>query len=157
MSTDLTTFESYPAFALFLCGEMETITSDNGEKSFTRTKSDCPVWARSLIYSVKADNGEIYNALEVISDAVEDDIDDIASSVEADTYTSELLDWLVIDRSRCALVDDAVGEFGWSSLTEAISQAQVTFRDSLVRELYARLEAEERVKPADEDCDGEDK
>lgn len=151
MSTELTTFESYAKFASFLCSNMETLTSDNGEKSFTRTKVDCPAWVRDLIYTVKADNGEIYDALSAISDARDDDdLEDIAADVVADTYTADLFAWLSADISRYNNVDDAVSETGWNGLIAALEQAQIQYRENLVRELYARLEEEERVKSAEE-------
>lgn len=133
------TFPTIQALAGFLCSCME----------ITGAKENCPAWARDLIYSSHADNGDIWTALAHISDSCEgDDLDEVVEGIEPYIYTVDLLNWLAADIHRYEAVNEVVEEFGWpeSGLLGAIGYAQVRQKESLCREIYELLDGVGRVK-----------
>ena len=152
--TDFTqeSFSTIQDLASFLCACMETTQGTDGKEQ-TGTKSECPAWARDLIYSSRADNADIWTALAHISDSCEgDDIDDVVEGIEPDAYTADLLNWLAADITRYADIDEVVEEIGWpeNGLLGAIGYAQVRQQEELCREMYELLEEAGRVKPSRE-------
>lgn len=122
---------------------LETKTRDNGDTFITR-KDDAPAWLEDVCYA--AHDGMFpddykYEFIKAAVDAIMDDEDpDEALDSDVDVYTGRLTAWLASSTSRMSYVDDAVDEYGWSSLDQALKLGQLTERREVYDAVYAALE-----------------
>lgn len=115
-------------------------------------KEDAPVWAHTLLASMKQDLFELWLGLATIVEAEEgQDLAEVCCNIEADVYISELLDWLAADTDRCQDIDKAVKEDGWNGITQTISYAQIKHRTYILEELWGILENSDRISITIED------
>jgi hypothetical protein len=115
---------------------------DNGE-TFVKQKDDAPDWVNDVCREAHGDllpddyrYAFIQDALEAIVNS--DDLDDI--EIDADTYTSDLIDWLGSRNSRYSYVDDAIENFGKSdTIIDDIRSGQLVEKrevlDAIINEL----------------------
>ena len=106
----------------------------------------------SIIYDVHADLNQglpddfTYRVIREMLAEIEDQ-EDIGSpeDIEADIYTSELLDWMREDLSRVERVNDALKDLGGDDIISLMMYAQVQEKEeiyhSLVSHIRERLEA----------------
>ncbi len=105
----------------------ETFTRDDPDETLYRLKDDRPEWVQELVYAAH-DNGDwfpddhrydlIHSALSAISDADDEDLDDLAYTFadnEVDAYTARRFTWLASNLKRQGYVDEAQEEFGASA------------------------------------------
>lgn len=114
-----------------------------------------PEWIKDLVWTAH-NKGEmlpedfrylfIIEALEAIAENPEEP--DIL--LEPDVYTSRLIEWLDAYPSyRTGLVDEAVSQFGWNGLFEALQAGQLMEKEEVLGIVRAFLE--KRVEEGEED------
>jgi hypothetical protein len=134
----------------------EQATRPNGGESYTRLKDGHPDWLKELVYAAHG-NGEflpddwryevIQDALERLSDAEGEDLDDLAHEFadDVDVYTGELNAWLSSDLRRQGYCD-AAAEDGLvaadASLVQRIMAGQYTERLEVFAAVREALEEE---------------
>lgn len=111
-----------------------------------------PEWVKNLAFAVH-NEGEIlpedFRYLFIVEalEALVENPEEPEVLWEPDAYTSELLKWLDAYPSyRMGLVDEAVSEFGWSGLFNALQAGQLREKEEvlqLVREFLEKIIEEE--------------
>ena len=105
-----------------------------------------PEWVKNLV-RVAHDEGEIlpedFRYLFVVEslEALAENPEEPETILEPDVYTSELLAWLNAYPSyRINIVDEAVSEFGWNGLFEALQAGQFKEKQEVLALVQACLE-----------------
>ena len=108
---------------------MDTRTHTMDKKPLITVREAAPAWIHDLIQ--RAHGGMLpndwrYAAIKTILEHIEDadDPDDALENWEPDIYDRDLVDWLRSYGSRKQYVDDAVKEYGWTYLMEALQLGQ---------------------------------
>jgi len=107
-------------------------------------QEDAPKWVKRLVWAAHA-KGEILpedfrhrfivEALEALAEDPEE------PNLEPDIYISELLKWLEAHPSyRIGIVNEAVSQFGWSGLFEALQAGQLREKEEVLALVRAFLE-----------------
>lgn len=126
-------------------------TRDSGDK-FWCCSDDAPSWMTDLCREAHAGMFPDDYKYEYIEDALEklyqyEDADEI--DIEADAYNSDLFAWVASHSDRTSYADDALKEFGATSIIEAISYGQEFERREvliLVRNFLENLDIPEEEK-----------
>ena len=123
-------------------------------------KDGAPEWVRELAWVVHAEKKILpddcrYRFIVEALEALAGNPDE--PELEPDVYASELLTWLVdYPDYRMGLVDEAVSEFGWNGLFEALQAGQMMEKEEVLGIVRAFLEKEIAVKQFLENEIGED-
>lgn len=110
-------------------------------------EDDAPEWVKGLVWAAGHAKGVllpddfrylfIVEALEAIAENPEEP----ASLLEPDVYTSKLTEWLNAYPSyRMVLVNEAVDQFGWSSLFDALQAGQLLEKKEVLQSVRNFLE-----------------
>ncbi len=125
-------------------------TREESKTQFWKTKDNAPDWLTELCHDAHTDGmlpddycyEYIVDALDLIVDH-EGDQDEAASHIEADCYTSDLLQWLASDLRRLNICDEAVGEYGTDAsegILPQISAGQMYERTQIFNSVYNSLD-----------------
>lgn len=114
-----------------------------------------PEWVRKLAFAAH-DEGKIlsedFRYLFIVEalEALAEDPEEPETLWEPDAYTSELIKWLEAYPSyRMGLVDEAVSEFGWNGLFEALQAGQLREKEEVLSLVRAFLER--KIEEGEED------
>lgn len=114
-----------------------------------------PEWVRKLAFAAH-DEGKIlpedFRYLFIVEalEAIMENPEEPEILWESDAYTSELLKWLDAYPSyRMGLVDEAVSEFGWNGLFEALQAGQLREKEEVLSLVRAFLER--KIEEGEED------
>lgn len=127
---------------------------NDGTKYWT-VQDGAPEWVHKLTFAAH-DEGEIlaedFRYLFIVEalEALVENPEEPEVLWEPDAYTSELLKWLDAYPSyRMGLVDEAVSEFGWNGLFEALQAGQLMEKEEVLQLVRAFLE--KRIEEGEED------
>ena len=118
----------------------------NDEAGYWAVEEGAPEWVRNLVFSAH-EEGKIlpddfrYLFIVEVLEALAENPDEPESLLEPDVCTSNLLRWLDDYPSyRMGLVDDAVSQFGWNGLFEALQAGQLMEKEEVLALVRAFLE-----------------
>lgn len=124
-------------------------TREESKTQFWKTKDNAPDWLTELCHDAHTDGmlpddycyEYIVDALDLIIDH-EGDQDEAASSVEADCYTRDLLNWLASDLRRLDVCDEAKSEYGVEDgdMVARISAGQLYERTQIFHSVWNSLD-----------------
>lgn len=105
-----------------------------------------PEWVRKLAFAAH-EKGKIlpddarYLFIVESLEAIAENPDEPESLLEPEAYTSQLFKWLEASPSyRMGLVDEAVGQFGWNGLFEALQAGYLLEKEEVLALVRAFLE-----------------
>jgi hypothetical protein len=81
----------------------------------------------------------VVDALNLISECSEDDIQEEIYNIEADIYTSDLTNWLNSSNSRVYYLTEALEEYGITDGFQALSIAQQKERQEIANSVFNSL------------------
>ena len=118
-------------------------------ETFDKLKPKAPSWmtdvARAAHAGMLPDDWKyefIRDALSILVDH-DGNLEDAREDLEADIYTSDLLNWLASNRERMGYVEEAVNDNGWSKengLTYAIQWGQLREKEEVLYKVHEALE-----------------
>jgi len=104
-------------------------------------RDDAPEWVRDVIYSVHGNSFPddwTYKAIKEATSAIAEDGED--AEIEADVYTSDLLEWLTNASGAVDYCDEATSEYGAAdSIIATIQQGQACAYAAIVNATLAAL------------------
>ena len=119
-----------------------------GEDEIYTLKNRHPTWLYDMVFAVH-DKGHwlpddykyqfIVEALDHLSEGMNPE----EPELEADVYTTDLMDWLASHRERLGIVDEAVNELGWNKeggIETAISLGQWREKEDVFRRVVEALQ-----------------
>jgi len=129
-------------------------TRHNGAK-YWALEDNAPEWVKNLVWMAH-NKGEIlpedarYLFIIESLEALAENPEEPESLLEPEAYTSQLLAWLEAYPSyRMGLVDEAVSEFGWNGLFEALQAGQLKEKEEVLGIVRAFLE--KKIEEGEED------
>ena len=118
-------------------------------------EDDAPEWVRNLVWVAHAKGvllPEDFRYLFIVEalEAIAENPEEPGSLLEPDVYTSELIKWLDASPSyRMVLVNEAVDQFGWSSLFDALQAGQLLEKEEVAH--LVRKFLEKKIEEGEED------
>lgn len=129
-------------------------TRHDGTK-YWALEDDAPEWVKSLVWAAHAKGvllPEDFRYLFIVEalEAIAENPEEPGSLLEPDVYTSKLVKWLDASPSyRMVLVNEAVDQFGWSSLFNALQAGQLLEKKEVVQ--CVRHFLEKKIEEGEED------
>lgn len=119
-----------------------------GEEEFVVLKRDAPEWMQDIIYKSQGDLPSddytyefVKDAISLIADNEGEDIDELVSEIEPDSYTSSLTAWLDSSIYKIYYLTEALQEYGiFEDGFQLLATAQQMERQEVARSVIENLE-----------------
>ena len=119
-----------------------------GEKEFVVLKRDAPEWMQDIIYTVQGDLPSddytyefVKDAISLIADNEGEDIDELVSEIEPDSYTSSLTAWLDSSGYKVYYLTEALQVYrNFEDGFQLLATAQQMERQEVARSVIEDLE-----------------